>query len=74
MRRLPALDIAVDRSLRQDDEVIDVIALRCSVGRPMLLIVNLHIPGTLFTRRRTTDVQSIDALGDGGNDMVALLG
>jgi hypothetical protein len=74
MRRLPALDMAVDRSLRRDSEVIDVISLRCSVGRPMLLVVNLHIPGILFTRRRTTDVRWIEALADGGNDLVALLG
>lgn len=74
MRRLPALDIAVDRSLRRDGEVIDVIALRCSVGRPMLLVVDLHIPGTLFTRRQTTEVRSIEAPGDDGNDIVALLG
>jgi hypothetical protein len=74
MRRLPALDMAVDRSLRRDSEVIDVIALRCYVGRPMVLIVDLHIPGTLFTRRRTTDVRSIEVLAGGGNDLVALLG
>ena len=74
MRRLPALDMAVGRSLRRDGEVIDVIALRCSIGRPMLLIVNLHVPGTLFTRRRTTDVRSTEALTGGGNDLVALLG
>jgi hypothetical protein len=74
MRRLPALDMAVERSLRRDSEVIDVIALRCSVGRPMLLIVDLHIHGALFTRRLTTDVRSIESLTDGGNDLVALLG
>jgi hypothetical protein len=74
LRRLPALDMTVDRSLRRDSEAVDVIALRCSVGRPMLLIVDLHIRGALLTRRLTTDVRSIDALPYGGNDLVALLG
>lgn len=74
LRRLPAMDMNVDRSLRRDGELIDVIALRCCVGERMLLVIDLHIPGILFTRRPTTEVQSIEPVAECGNDLVTLLG
>lgn len=65
MLRLPAMDMSVDRSLRRDGQEIHVVALEeCSVGRPMCLIVNLRLPGVVATTRRSTEVQSIEEIGE----------
>ena len=70
MLRMPAVDMAADHSLRRHGQEIHVVALKeCSVGRPMWLIVNLRIPGVIATTRRSTEVQSIEDIGEDG-DMV----
>lgn len=68
MLRLPAMDMAVDRSLRRDGQEIHVVAIKdCTVGREMQLIVDLRLPGVVATKRRSTEVQSIQELGDEGD-------
>ena len=65
LRRLPALDLTLDRSLRHDGQDIYVVALKeCTVGRAMELIIDLCVPGVFLTKRRSTEVQSIEALGE----------
>ncbi|KGJ79914.1 hypothetical protein GY21_03245 [Cryobacterium roopkundense] len=61
MSRVPAMDMTADRSLRRDGQPVDIISLvQCSVGRPMNLIIDLHVPGVMRTTRRTTEVRAIE--------------
>ena len=61
--RLPAMDMAMDRSLRRDGEEAVLLELvDCTVGRSANLLINLDWPGVQFTVRRTTHVTSITQL------------
>lgn len=61
--RLPAMDMAMNRYLRRDGEKVDVLTLvRCRVGQPAVLIIDLHWPGVPATLRQTTDVADIRPL------------
>ena len=52
-------------ALRRDCDQIDLLAVEdATVGRPMILIVDLHLPNVPFTLRRSMDVVSIDRLSD----------
>lgn len=74
MRRMPAMDMAQDRSLRRDGEIVDLLRVKdCTVGRPMHLILNLRLRGVMATSRRSTDVESIQPLAD-ERDLAVLLG
>lgn len=65
MSRLPAMDMSADRSLRRDGQSVDLISLvECSIGRPMNLIIDLHVPGVMRTTRRSTDVTAIEPFPD----------
>jgi hypothetical protein len=75
MRRFPAMDMAVDRALRRDGQSVEVVALKeCTVGRPMVLLINLRVPGVLLTTRPTTDVRSIERMPEGADELRSLLG
>jgi hypothetical protein len=51
------------RPLRQDDTEIDILFMgTCEVGRELILIVDLHLPGVTSTFRRTTEVMAIESL------------
>jgi len=59
------MDMTADRSLRRDGQCVDLISLtECSIGRPMNLIIDLHVPGVMRTTRRTTDVTAIEPFPD----------
>ncbi|WP_205748716.1 hypothetical protein [Cryobacterium sp. LW097] len=51
------------RPLRQDDAEIDILFMgKCEVGRDLILIVDLQLPGIASTFRRTTEVLAIESL------------
>ena len=61
--RLPAMDMAVDRSLRRDGEEATLLEIvDCTVGRSATLMIDLSWGAVLFTRRCTTSVVSIERL------------
>jgi hypothetical protein len=71
---VPALDMGVDRALRRDGQIVEIVSLKeCTVGRPMVLIFNLCVPGVLFSTRSTTDVQSIEPVADGTDELRLML-
>lgn len=52
--------------LRRDGDVIDLVELvRCVRGEPMLLLIDLDVPGVSMTSRETTAVVSIEATTSG---------
>ena len=52
-------------ALRRDCDQIQLLAVEdATVGRPMILIVDLHLPNVPFTLRRSMDVVSIERLSD----------
>jgi hypothetical protein len=60
-QRVPAFDMAHDRSLRRDGEAVTLLEMRdCTVGRRAVFLVDLGWPGVLFTRRETTAVVAIE--------------
>ncbi|TQL47398.1 hypothetical protein FB562_0456 [Homoserinimonas aerilata] len=63
LNRTPdALDDAI-RRMRNDTSPVQLVrVLRCHVGEPMILDINLGIPGVLLTRRSSTTVTSIEPL------------
>jgi hypothetical protein len=47
--------------LRRDGEVIDLVeVVDCRLGKPMVLLIDLGLPGVWFTTRRSTAVVRID--------------
>jgi hypothetical protein len=52
-----------NRPLRQDDTEIDILFMgKCELGRELIRIVDLHLPGIIATFRRTTEVLAIESL------------
>jgi hypothetical protein len=52
-------------ALRRDHEQLDLLAMfECTVGTPMVLALDLHLPFVPFTLRRSMPVVSIDRLSD----------
>jgi len=52
-------------ALRRDHDQIHLLAVEdATVGRPMILVLDLHLPNVPFTLRRSMDVVSIDRLSD----------
>jgi hypothetical protein len=52
-------------ALRRDHEQLDLLAVfECTVGTPMILALDLHLPFVPFTLRRSTDIVSIERLSD----------
>jgi hypothetical protein len=71
----PALDMAVDRAQPLDGLKDELVVLKeCTVGRPMMLISNLRVAGILSTTRPTTNVQSIEPVAKGTDELRARLG
>jgi len=49
--------------LRRDGETIYLVEIvRCELGKPMLLLIDLELPGIVITSRISTTVVRIDAL------------
>lgn len=70
--RLRGLEDPTAATLRRDGEPVELLQImECTVGKRMLLMLNLHVPGVAFTMRDTTPVQSIRLLpetSDGASD------
>ena len=63
LTRLPAMDMAVDRSLRRDGEEATLLEIvDCTVGRSATLMIDLTWQDVLFTQRCTTAVLTIEQL------------
>jgi len=74
MRRIAAMDMSMDRSLRRDGQLVDLVSVvDCTVGRRMQLVIDLHLPGVINTSRQTTDVESIRVLVGQDDDLKTLL-
>jgi hypothetical protein len=49
--------------MRRDRELVDLLEIEeCTVGRSMVLLVDLHIPGVAATRRVTSTVARINVI------------
>jgi hypothetical protein len=67
--RLPRTNSTDVWALRHDTEEIDVLRIGpCEVGKRLLLILDLHLPGVDYTSRLTTAVLSIEKLNFDPND------
>ena len=67
IRRVPRTEDVDGSLLRRDDELVTLLqTVECSVGAPMLLLVDLHVLGVPFTTRTTTPVTSIDRVPSPG--------
>ncbi|WP_134542250.1 hypothetical protein [Terrimesophilobacter mesophilus] len=67
IRRLPRTGSPEGSLLRRDDELITLLeVIECSVGRRMILLLDLHVFGVPFTARFATQVLSIDPVASPG--------
>ena len=56
--------------LRRDDELITLLGIsECTVGRPMLMHIDLHVVGVAFTTRGSTPVVSIEQVPSPGVEL-----
>ncbi|QYF74362.1 hypothetical protein [Cryobacterium sp. PAMC25264] len=63
LRRVTSSVAQSSLRLRQDGADIDLLEIvRCHVGQPMVLMINLNVPGVWLTTRETTPVSRIDAV------------
>jgi hypothetical protein len=61
LRRVSSASVHGRLRLRRDDEVIDLVeVVDCRLGKPMVLLIDLGVPGVWFTTRRSTAVVRID--------------
>jgi hypothetical protein len=50
----------IEYDLRRDEEPVDLLRLvRCTVGRPTVLMIDLHVTDVPFTTRTTSNVLGI---------------
>lgn len=67
IRRAPRTGDDEGALLRRDDELITLLEVKeCTVGRPLELLVDLHVAGVAFTVRRSTPVVSIERVASPG--------
>lgn len=61
--RLPRTGDPIGALLRRDERPVMLLSIyECTVGRPMLLLVDLGIPGVDSTIRRSTEVTTIEPI------------
>lgn len=71
IRRAPRTGDPGGSLLRRDEELITLLeVLECSVGRPMALMVDLHVVGVPYTARISTPVVSIERVHSPGERTV----
>lgn len=69
IRRQPRTVDPQAELLRRDDELIELLAVgECTVGKPMVLHVDLHIVGVSYTTRTSAPVVSIERVPSPGTD------
>ena len=62
-RRTTNPTLVARRGLRRDGEDIDLVeVIECRLGKPLLLLINLWVPGVWFTTRESTPVVRIEPL------------
>ncbi len=67
IRRAPRTVDENGSLLRRDEELITLLeVLECSVGRPMALMIDLHVAGVPFTTRISTPVTRIEQVHSPG--------
>ncbi|WP_158253367.1 hypothetical protein [Cryobacterium sp. N19] len=73
MSRVPAeTDPNDDLAMRRDGETVDLLSVdECTVGRPMRLVLDLHVEGVVVTSRQTTTVDSISEVNPADVDLTA---
>ena len=63
LRRVASTALADALSLRRDgDDVALLEIVTCELGEPMVVLINLHVPGVWLTTRETTRVVSIERI------------
>lgn len=63
LRRVTSPASQAPLHLRGDGEYIDLIEIvDCRVGHPMVLLINLNVPGVWLTTRESTTVVRIDRI------------
>ena len=63
LMRVPKNNEILDRGLRCDREAVRLVAVQeCTVGREMMLLIDLGIDGVTVTSRRSTRVLTIEPL------------
>ena len=63
LRRVTSLPFQARLHLRRDCEDIDLVqVVDCRLGHPMVLLINLNLPGVSVTARRSTPVVRIEAV------------
>ena len=72
LTRTPNGEESVSAQLRRDNQTVSLVEIVIvRVGSPMLLLINLHVPGVEMTTRRTTMVQSIEELAQPDTEVAA---
>ena len=71
IRREPRTGDSEASLLRRDEELVTLLEIiECSVGRPMTLLLDLHVFGVPFTARYATGVVSIEPVPSPGAEPV----
>ena len=66
LQRVPSPAFPARLQLRRDGEHIDLVeVVRCLLGQPMVLLINLWVPGVWCTTRESTPVVRIDPVPEG---------
>ena len=66
LQRVPSPAFPGMLGLRRDGEDVDLIeVVRCVLGYPMVLLINLWVPGVWCTTRESTPVVRIDSVPQG---------
>lgn len=67
IRRLPRTGNPEGSLLRRDDELVTLLQIvECSIGRRMILLIDLHVAGVPFTTRVSTEVVTIEVVSSPG--------
>ncbi|TFD65485.1 hypothetical protein E3T41_01520 [Cryobacterium sp. Hh38] len=65
LRRVASAMFNDTLSLRRDGDDVDLLEIvTCCVGNPMVVLINLHVPGVWLTTRETTRVVSIEPISE----------
>lgn len=63
VRRVPSPAVQVSLRMRQDGDDIHLLEIvQCHVGQPMVMLINLNVPGVWLTTRESTSVVRIDPI------------
>lgn len=69
VRRFPRTGNSEGSLLRRDDELVTLLDIgECTVGRRMILLIDLHVIGIPFTVRASTPVIAIEQVPSPGTE------